>query len=503
MNSGEKIQTLVDRAIRMTIGLLALLLGLLLVLHNSGDPALWGRYSLAYACFLMAYVPFLLSALWLAVRGGTVLGVFRQVLSIRLFQVGCTVLLLLFSVILWRYLQNRNGVDQMRAMAVGFIAAAYITAAVGVAGRYGIVRAKAWLINLALLVGSLLFTAAAGAVLLKINESNQGDVVSPSEIRQVNELRRTPNAEFIYHGMPGRTREFSYRIKNDSLGFHDHERVFENTEGRYRIVVLGDSYVDAAQVPMGRSFTGQLEELLNREEDRYEVIPLGRSGVGQEEELRNLEEVGIRFAPDIVIVLFVSNDLYDNDPELNEAYRTYVHKWSPSPHKPRALLFPELAIDRWLTARLYALVARWGYLIDPGLEKQTIRPDSLAILSLEEPAVKQALIRTKSLLDAIVARAAEEDIDLIFAARPNLMTREEFIRNNPGFRSADVDIDRLSRWLEAYAASRGARFVDLKTPFIEHLENGGAPLRWVHDGHWNEAGHQVVAEAIFRSLQEP
>ena len=187
----------VDRTLRATVGLAALLFGLLLVSHRSGDADLWGRYSLPFACLLVAYVPFLLSALWLAVRGGALLGVVRSVLSMRLFQVGCAVLSLPFLVSVWRYQQNRSGIDLIRAMAVGLAAATYVLGAVGVAGRSGVARLEAWLRNVALLFGSLLFTAAAASVLLAIRGSEEEDVVAPLELRATVQLMRTPNAEFV------------------------------------------------------------------------------------------------------------------------------------------------------------------------------------------------------------------------------------------------------------------------------------------------------------------
>ena len=503
VGGGQAAPASTDRLLRATASLTAVLFGLLLVSRRSDEPELWGRYSLAYAACLVAYVPLLISSLWFAVRGGAVVGVVRSVLSIRLFQVGYALLLLPLFAIVWRYQQDRAATDVMRAAVVGVAGVTYVMSAIGVAGRPGVARLEAWLKQVVLVFGSLLFTAATASVLLAITGSANEDVVSRMEARATYALGRTPNAEFVHSGQPGRIREFAHTIKNNSLGFHDRERVFENTQGRQRIVVLGDSYVEAHHVPTGRSFTAQLEQLLNAEDDRYEVIPLGRGGTGQEEELRNLEEFGIPFGPDVILVLFVSNDLYDNDPELGRAYRTFSSRWSSAPREPRALLFPELAIDRWVTARLHEVLARYGYLIDPSLAKKTIRPDSLAyVLSLDEPPLREAVSKTESLFDAIVTLAADEGSDLIFADLPRLETRERFVHNHPAFRSADVDMDRLSRWVAAYAESRGAQFVDLKRPFRQHLYNGGAPLVWEHDGHWNEVGHRVAAEAIFRFLRE-
>jgi hypothetical protein len=71
----------------------------------------------------------------------------------------------------------------------------------------------------------------------------------------------------------------------NSHGFRDYERTYEKPQDVFRILVLGDSYVEAFQVQLEDSFTAQLEKVLNAHASsrRFEVLSLGQSGFGTAE----------------------------------------------------------------------------------------------------------------------------------------------------------------------------------------------------------------------------
>jgi len=107
----------------------------------------------------------------------------------------------------------------------------------------------------------------------------------------------------------------SFLIIN-SKGLRDYEHTYEKPEGTFRILVLGDSFIEAAQVPLNETLSKHLESLLNTNLDKdiyYEVINAGFSMYGTEQELIFLETEGVRYKPDIVILsFFPANDVFDN-----------------------------------------------------------------------------------------------------------------------------------------------------------------------------------------------
>ena len=97
------------------------------------------------------------------------------------------------------------------------------------------------------------------------------------------------------------------------------------------MLVLGDSYAEALQVPMEQTFWAVLERELNAchafGQHTVEVINLGVSGYGTAQELLALRTWGWAYQPDIVLMAFLTgNDISDNSKELS------IHSLNPRPY---------------------------------------------------------------------------------------------------------------------------------------------------------------------------
>jgi len=112
-------------------------------------------------------------------------------------------------------------------------------------------------------------------------------------------------------------------------GFRDQQRPFTKPHGTIRIAVLGDSYVDALQVPEEGRFTELLEAGLDREGAfggaEVEVLNFGVSGYGTAQELMTLRSRVWKYEPDVVILAFLpGNDLRNNyEPLQGDPGRPY------------------------------------------------------------------------------------------------------------------------------------------------------------------------------------
>ena len=125
-----------------------------------------------------------------------------------------------------------------------------------------------------------------------------------------------------------KTREFASRVTINSLGLRGPERGYAKPAGVRRIMVLGDSFTEAAQVAEHESTVSRLEAALNaRGPERYEVLNAGVGGWGTGQQLVYLREEGHRYQPDLVLVmLYLGNDVFDN---------SYALQGSPkNPHEP-------------------------------------------------------------------------------------------------------------------------------------------------------------------------
>jgi hypothetical protein len=112
-------------------------------------------------------------------------------------------------------------------------------------------------------------------------------------------------------------------IKNNNAGLADREHSLAKPAGTFRIAILGDSMMEARQVPFAKSFSAQLEHDLVScgalQGKTPEVINFGVSGYGTSTELIMLRKEVWRYSPDMVILAFTTaNDVSDNTPRLSD-----------------------------------------------------------------------------------------------------------------------------------------------------------------------------------------
>lgn len=130
--------------------------------------------------------------------------------------------------------------------------------------------------------------------------------------------------------------EFWVEAKANSWGFLDDEPpTVPARDGVCRIAFVGDSFVEAAQVPNDKKFHRVLEKHWNAQPNKpffIEALALGYSGTGQANQLpwvKLLKPV----SPRLIVLVFVSNDFSNNNVWLESAR----NGWHPD-HPPRPFL---------------------------------------------------------------------------------------------------------------------------------------------------------------------
>jgi hypothetical protein len=88
--------------------------------------------------------------------------------------------------------------------------------------------------------------------------------------------RLEPNAKYI-----SRTGNVYARVSYNSRGWHDTSHDYDKAAGVFRIVILGDSYMEGYSVGLENTFASQLSRFLKRQgKSNIEVINLGVGGYG-------------------------------------------------------------------------------------------------------------------------------------------------------------------------------------------------------------------------------
>ena len=122
--------------------------------------------------------------------------------------------------------------------------------------------------------------------------------------------------------------EYSVTYSTNSIGFRDREHTIKKSSNVFRIVVLGDSYTQALQVPLEQSFPYLLEQKLNSNttvQKEIEVINLGLDSSGTGQQYLILKHIGLEYKPDLVILGFLTgNDVRNNYAEFENNLFTVV-----------------------------------------------------------------------------------------------------------------------------------------------------------------------------------
>ena len=324
----------------------------------------------------------------------------------------------------------------------------------------------------------------------------------------------------------------------NSHGFRDRERSYEKPANTYRILVLGDSQVEAVQVALEDSFTAILEKALNAEscKTKFEVLSFGLSGFGTAEEYERYMNFGIDYSPDMVILaVTTANDIQDNSKFLSwEMTRVYFNFDA----KGNLVLDRSLvdAYDSGLTLpkRFFQALKRHSYLASLVSERWFLLKQLLSRARFEEthsslenaPGTKklsefselniylpdmslrwrEAYEITKALILKLKSAVEKNGSKFVLVTLTNAEQvhpeqGEEFSKQY----GLKFDYDQPNRILGELAKQEFITTLQLMPSFRKyHVETG----QYLHGfgsgtiGHWNERGHRLAAKEILKFLTE-
>jgi hypothetical protein len=292
-------------------------------------------------------------------------------------------------------------------------------------------------------------------------------------------------------------------VSFNSAGMRDGEHAVEKAPGVFRVLVLGDSFIEALQVPFDESFTSLLEqELAGRAPGRVEVMNASVSGWGTDDELRYLTRYGRRFRPDLIIVaMTLYNDINDN---LRERFHTVRDGTLVNKTATRAsfLDYKIIQLKGLLASRFqtYQLLIRARRARETRIEAQQLSTHVSSEFVPADQRMARGLELTRLLLERIRVIAAEDGGRVVLVLIPlgvQLSDRQfaEFAGATP-----NAQIDRPQRELKRIGEQAGIGVVDLLPGFREWAASGGAALYLTRDGHWDRPGHRLAARIVGSEL---
>lgn len=321
-------------------------------------------------------------------------------------------------------------------------------------------------------------------------------------------------------------REFVVPVQINAAGRRDVERPEAKPPATVRVLVLGDSFVEALHVPMEAIFPRQLEVQLNRDGrgPRTEVLSAGVSGYGTASEALYFERDGRRLAPDLVLLAFYpGNDVKNNSPTLEDTLPPVYAADGTLDRVGHGRRKRE--VGGRLGSHAYEYVRQLVLLRHPALaqtlaERGLVRRDALRPARLRDGVpvdygVYAASVdaewadawgRTESLLERLRASSVAAGAGfavVILSTRDQVYPESwaQIVAANPGMQGRQWDLDGPQRRVEQWCAARGVPCLAMAPVFRAAATAGSEPLHFPRDGHWTVAGHRLGAEEMANFIE--
>jgi hypothetical protein len=338
------------------------------------------------------------------------------------------------------------------------------------------------------------------------------------------------------------------RINSDGLRDREHSRT--KPPNTIRIAVLGDSFAEAMQVSMEKTFWAVMEQRLrgcSALKGRYvEVINFGVSGYGTAQELLALRQRVWGYEPDFIVLAFFSgNDIRNNSRTLerNSPKPYFVLENGNLVLDNSFRLSPAFLRREFVLTKIYRKITDYsrvfqvvreakdtlGKLTRVSIEElegrrigradESLGPDEKknlfddpgldgwVFLDPTDPAWKEAWDITERLIvqmrDDVRGKGAKFLVVSVTGgveAHPDPSVRQKFM-DHIGVK----DLDYPHKRVKALGERHGFPVLNLAPVFRQHAQRHGVFLHGFDGtgrGHWNSEGHRLAGEIIAPGLCE-
>ena len=327
-------------------------------------------------------------------------------------------------------------------------------------------------------------------------------------------------------------------VRINSHGFRDREHSIAKPPGTLRIAVLGDSFAEALQVPMEKTFISVVESKLNecpsQRSSPVEVLNFGVSGFSTARELILLRKRVWPYSPDVVVLLFTTgNDIRDNSRTLNEykqqplpyfvyrdgklslddsllaarnqtlgfrLQRSFIGEafnWIQGHSRVMGLIYT--AREAYRSSKEVALPERPQPQEEPGLKNEVYRENSGAEWEAAWQTTEALIQKMREEVEARGAKFLLVTGSMGIQVNPDPVLRQNFMARE-GVQNLFHPDDRISD----VGQRNGFKVLTLVRVLEEYARRNKVALHGSGDltgkGHWNELGHQLVGEHIAAEL---
>jgi hypothetical protein len=294
----------------------------------------------------------------------------------------------------------------------------------------------------------------------------------------------------------------NWRINNE--GWNSPVDYFaEKKDGVTRIAIIGDSYIEAFQVDIDRSYPYVLSDLLG---EKSEVYSFGISGAQLSQYLHIARYVEKKFSPDVYIFNIVHNDFDESingTPNKRMFLTVKYESGSFTEIQPEQ---PERDYTKVPLSSLFKLSSFFRYLyhnleLNNMLSTRDVKEKEASVKEVEMNVFIDEILKNKNSVEKVTAY-------LLGKIKSELKEKEIiFIMDAPRWQIYEGNLEKAkSKELNIIANrlcdSLGLKFIDLTSYMLDDYNKNKQRFETDYDGHWSENGHKFVAEVLHEAFKK-
>jgi hypothetical protein len=299
--------------------------------------------------------------------------------------------------------------------------------------------------------------------------------------------------------------QYGHEVSFNQAGMRDRERATAKDQNVFRILLLGDSFMEALQVPFDSAFPSRLEQALPAlRGKRTEVVNAAVGGWGTDDQLRYLTEYGLGYKPDLVVIaMTLHNDISDN-------LRQRWHKLDADRLVEKQLI--AMSSGDYLKVRLHSLAASRSQLYQlwrRGKQKENTQRLGSALDAhvadlFREPTPRHVIHGfqlTEQLLASLRDRAATVGAQVVVMLLPIKLQLAKsdftyFVQQTASL-PQEMEIGKPQRVMAEIGTRLGLPVIDLMPAFRQWTDAHLSPL---YADHWTAAGHGLAADVVSKEI---
>jgi hypothetical protein len=373
---------------------------------------------------------------------------------------------------------------------------------------------RTWKLRLASVFIALALAVVIAEVGLRVIGFSSPNLITPDRYRG---FALRPNAEGWFR------REGEAYVQINSDGQRDRERAKEKPANTFRVAVLGDSMIEALQVPLEQTASAVMETSLQPclalGGRKVEVLNFGTSSYGTAQELLTLRHKVWNYSPDLVLLAFTpTNDVKDNSRQLahdSDLRAYFVYQNGQLVLDDSFLQAPRFQRQQSLAGRTVTWFkdhSRIAQIINDlrsarrakqdAQDPKTIQAYDLIYREPTDPVWIEAWRVTEGTIQMMRDEVFQQNAKFVVAVltTDRQVYPDPSVRREYAGRNGVNDLFYPNRRLKALGDRLGVEVIDLGEPLQQYADSNkvflhgfGAQMGY---GHWNADGNRVVGERL-------